>query len=510
MSENQKRNENDNLNNIGDQIRDVVQDALESGDFKQLNEMVAGTVNSALAEAKKQVKAATGQIKDVGRDVAEEFKKKTTYDNQRQPGADGNQNSQGWTSDGKAGWAAEKTGWNPGGWGNKFGQQGNGWNGAEKSPWTPRQVKDTFHYNRSRSRNRNKVRYAPNPEGQAYQSGEGNPNGWEGRPKNLPMVKFNKVGRVAGVLNIVFGSIGTGLATIGLGVLGILLMADVLNVLWPLAIPGGLLLLFVNMIQRGCVQKDRIKRAERYLQICAGKMYVNLEELASHIGEKKKTIRKDLRKMLRIGMFPEGHLDQEGDCLMLDDLTYRQYLDIQRDKSQLDREQKQTVKAQETPVQEAAHQETPAVNQELEDMIAQGKEFIKRLRDMNDAIECEVISSKLFQLENLLKEIFDRVREHPEQMSQMQKFMDYYLPTTIKLVQAYSEFDTISVPGENILTAKAEIEKTLDTINKAFAELLNNLFRDTVFDVTTDAQVLQSMLAREGLTKEMEFAGRNL
>ena len=124
---------------------------------------------------------------------------------------------------------------------------------------------------------------------------------------------------------------------------------------------------------------------------------------------------------------------------------------------------------------------------------------------MNDSIEGEVISAKLFQLENLLKEIFDRIKEHPEQMSQMQKFMNYYLPTTLKLVQAYSEFDSISAPGEDIISAKAEIEKTLDTINKAFVELLNNLFRDSVFDVTTDAQVLQTMLAKEGLTRDMEF-----
>ena len=83
--------------------------------------------------------------------------------------------------------------------------------------------------------------------------------------------------------------------------------------------------------------------------------------------------------------------------------------------------------------------------------------------------------------------------------------MDYYLPTTIKLVEAYEEFDRVSVPGEDILTAKAEIEKTLDTINGAFVELLNNLFQSTAFDVTTDAQVLQTMLAKEGLTREMDF-----
>ena len=84
----------------------------------------------------------------------------------------------------------------------------------------------------------------------------------------------------------------------------------------------------------------------------------------------------------------------------------------------------------------------------------------------------------------------------------MRRFMEYYLPTTLKLVEAYSEFDKVSEPGEDILQAKEQIENTLDTINDAFSELLNNLFQDRVFDVTTDAQVLQTMLSRDGLVKD--------
>ena len=68
--------------------------------------------------------------------------------------------------------------------------------------------------------------------------------------------------------------------------------------------------------------------------------------------------------------------------------------------------------------------------------------------------------------------------------------------------KAYSEFDKVSEPGEDILQAKEQIENTLDTINDAFSELLNNLFQDRVFDVTTDAQVLQTMLSRDGLVKD--------
>ena len=101
----------------------------------------------------------------------------------------------------------------------------------------------------------------------------------------------------------------------------------------------------------------------------------------------------------------------------------------------------------------------------------------------------------------MLISLYTYYQEHPEQMHRMHKLMDYYLPTMLKLVEQYAEFDEISSPGDDILDAKKEIEKTLEMINQAFVTVLNNLFRDAAFDASADAQVLQTMLAREGLTE---------
>lgn len=84
----------------------------------------------------------------------------------------------------------------------------------------------------------------------------------------------------------------------------------------------------------------------------------------------------------------------------------------------------------------------------------------------------------------------------------MKKFMGYYLPTTLKLVRAYREFDKQPVAGENITSGKQEIERTMDTINEAFENLLDDLFQDTAWDISTDISVLKTMLAQEGLTED--------
>ena len=84
--------------------------------------------------------------------------------------------------------------------------------------------------------------------------------------------------------------------------------------------------------------------------------------------------------------------------------------------------------------------------------------------------------------------------------------MNYYLPTTVKLVTSYREFESQPVQGENILTAKKEILDILDTVNSAFASLLDSLFQNDAIDISADISVLKTMLAQEGLTQK-DFGG---
>lgn len=317
----------------------------------------------------------------------------------------------------------------------------------------------------------------------------------------MPPVPFKEVGSVSGVLYQVFGGIGFGLSctTAFLRLPGAFLgnstpIGWIINIVFMAA--------FLKMIRVGSGNMNRLKRARRYLQLCRGRMYGQVEQLAMDTGNSVRYVVKDLRKMLSLGMFPEGHLDSQKTCFMLNDAVHQQYLEAENNRILRENSQKEEKTADtdtDSPVADNTRES------ELNTMIAEGMECIRKLRVLNDNIPGEVISEKLYCLENLLKDIFDNVREHPEQMHRMHTMMDYYLPTTLKLVEAYEDFDKVSVPGDDIIAAKAEIERTLDIINQAFKELLNNLFQDAVFDATTDAQVLQTMLAREGLTKDTEI-----
>lgn len=443
--------------NLGEQILDSVAGALNTGDFSQLNNLVSDTVNNAVQEAKKQADSERAQREDfirsaqLNRESREKWLQQQEEIRRRQE--------------------------------------------ERREEWRNRHLEQLEReYAQHRENQKN--------EAQAENGAGAKKNG----KKKGTEIKFREVGSVANVLNTVFGAIGMGVFAAFSIVALILIFAEggVAAIVWTiLAAVAGFL--STGMLVRGGKQRELLRRAKEYIKICGEKLYADVTTLAAQTGRSTRAVRKDIKKMLKCGMFPEGHLDEQETTFMLNNEVYRRYTETAEAYKMREQMEQQRIAEENRPKtpEELAMEEQKRQEEALASMVSQGSDYVKRLRELNDMIPGEEISSQLFQLESLLKQIFDRVREHPEQMGRMQKLMDYYLPTTVKLVEAYVEFEKVETPGPDIKDAKAEIQRTLGIINEAFVELLNNLFQDAVFDATTDAQVLQTMLAREGLRREM-------
>lgn len=313
--------------------------------------------------------------------------------------------------------------------------------------------------------------------------------------------KFVEIGRFSAPASIISGVVTTAAALIILDVAVSLLTKDVISVFGVIPFIGFVGLTLWHTLS-GVKKKKLLKTARRYKQIASEKMYCAVDDIARLTGTDQKKVVKNIKKMLEKGFFPEGHLDDDNTTFMMSNEIYEEYRRTQKERLALAKEQLESSGVEE----EKSGVLTSEQQTELATMMSEGQKGINRLHQLNDEIPGEEISAKLDMTENLLNEIFGRVREHPELMQSCHKLMDYYLPTMLKLVEAYAEYDKVSVPGPDIIGAKDEIEKTLDTINDAFRELLNKLFRDSVWDVTADAKVLTSMLKQEGLVED-RFAG---
>ena len=138
-------------------------------------------------------------------------------------------------------------------------------------------------------------------------------------------------------------------------------------------------------------------------------------------------------------------------------------------------------------------------NPELDKMIRDGALAVEEMKRLDENIEDEKISQAIRELEQTSQAIFQQVREAPEKLPQIRKFMDYYLPTTLKLLNAYDRMSSVGVGGENIDSTKERVEAIMDTIVAAFDKQLDGLFGAEALDVSADITVLETMLAREGL-----------
>lgn len=139
-------------------------------------------------------------------------------------------------------------------------------------------------------------------------------------------------------------------------------------------------------------------------------------------------------------------------------------------------------------------------NAELDKMIKDGELAISEMRRLNDSIEDEKISRDIESLEKSSKAIFDQVKSAPEKLPQIRKFMDYYLPTTLKLLNAYDRMSAAGIGGENIDATKQRVETMMTTIVSAFEKQYDSLFGADALDISTDISVLETMMAREGFT----------
>ena len=127
------------------------------------------------------------------------------------------------------------------------------------------------------------------------------------------------------------------------------------------------------------------------------------------------------------------------------------------------------------------------------------------MRTLKAAIPGEKISAQIDRLEEDTRKIVNYVVEHPEKLPQIKRFMSYYLPTTLKLLNAYDRMGAAGVSGENIDATRGRIDAMMDTIVAAFDKQLDALFADEALDISTDITVMENLLKQEGLNEEKPF-----
>lgn len=408
---------------------DVVQDAVNSGNYQQLNQQVRSTIDDTVDGIRKGMQSVGGEVQKEVKNAGDEFRREM--------------------KNAKTEW---KQAWQKSGYGA----------GYQKSQ---------------------EPAYQPEKRQENRQADS------ETRPQAAAVYRKNPPGKVSGVVLAITGYSLTGIFVLSAIICGIVmawwptLPATILTVLMT-----GLAVGFLGMGIAGTVVRKRAVRFQEYVKQIGNRTYCTIEELSQKTGRGRAKVLRDLKKMIEKKMFLQGHLDQQETCVIVTNETYQQYLDTQ-EQAKLRESQQKELDAQRAQLPE-----------ECQKILEEGRAYIQYIQKCNDEIPGADMSQKLDRLKVIITRIFEEVGKNPALASDLRKFMNYYLPTTKKLIDVYREMDKEIIISENVTKTKREIEDTIDTINQAFENLLNSFFEEKALDVSSDISVLHTMLAQEGLT----------
>ena len=345
---------NNDWERFGDEIRRTIQDAVDSGDFRRLNQTVSDTVGRAVDNVSRGLK--------------------------------------------NGGWYREA----PSGMGNQKNQSGN------------RQF-----------------------QGQGGQMGQSGPMGESGsayggpaQTRQRPLFLKGTSVKIGGIFLAVTGYVFGAASLVFL----LLLAIGALAAGWDLVLQIGagafavFTAIFLVMAVTGTRMAGSVSRFRKYVGLIGNREYCDIKELSQKAGRPLKKVIKDLRKMIEKGWFCQGHMDEQESCLMVSDGAYRQYTEL------MDRTRRE--KAEREAAARKREEEYSRLSPEVQKVIEAGDEYVRKIREANDAIPGEEISAKISRMETLVDRIFDRVEQKPDTVDDIRKLMEYYLPTTIKLLEA--------------------------------------------------------------------------
>ena len=237
------------------------------------------------------------------------------------------------------------------------------------------------------------------------------------------------------------------------------------------------------MFLKGVSMSRSLKRYAKYLAVMGDREAVSVEELARTLGYSARRVEKDLHAMIDKGYFGgQAYLNVELGHLFRGGKASE---DLHRQQQAQQKEQAEAQAAKESENDYSA--------------------ILRNIRRANDRIADPVLSAKIDRLEEITAKIFKAVEDDPKKRSRIDTFLNYYLPTTQKLLDSYAEFEAAGVEGENLRQAKSRIESTMDSIVRGFEHQLDQLYKADAMDVDSDIRVMEQMLHRDTASVERDF-----
>lgn len=237
-------------------------------------------------------------------------------------------------------------------------------------------------------------------------------------------------------------------------------------------------------------QLDMIsKDYTRFLRELGHNTVIQIRDLASSVQKSEEDTIKELMYMMNKGYFKQARIVENDSLFLLDIPTFKLYKNQKNQMQNLSHEENKKI-AQDTS--------TKTNKDKAEEIIKISSKEITSINLDISRIKNRNFLEKVIEIKKTIENITNIIKRYPEKAYVLDKFIEYYLPTTVKLIDAYTEYEIMESNDSKIKNSLAEIESSIEIINEAFEKIQLELLEDRTMDIKTDIDTMKILLNQEG------------
>lgn len=237
-------------------------------------------------------------------------------------------------------------------------------------------------------------------------------------------------------------------------------------------------------------QLDMIsKDYTRFLRELGHNTVIPIRDLASSVQKSEEDTIKELMYMMNKEYFKQARIVENNSLFLLDIPTFKLYKNQKNQMPNLSHEENKKI---------AQDANTKTNKDKAEEIIRISSKEITSINLDISRIKNRNFLEKVIEIKKTIENITNIIKRYPEKAYVLDKFIEYYLPTTVKLIDAYTEYEIMESNDSKIKNSLAEIESSIEIINEAFEKIQLELMEDRTMDIKTDIDTMKILLNQEG------------
>lgn len=240
-----------------------------------------------------------------------------------------------------------------------------------------------------------------------------------------------------------------------------------------------------------------VRRFEQYRALLADTSVMNIADIAHGMQRTPQDVLRDIRKFIEKRWLKQGHLVEHDTALVLTDAAWNEYIALEQRRRAAAAHSAADAK---TAGSAAASDTADGLPEAARAVYEASRAHLDYMREKKPCIHSAQTAREAAELIGTAEKILGRLLEYPACAAQLDTFAHYFLPSARKLFDNYIQIEDDSGASGTAAKTLDEITQALCTLSGAFERLLDSLYHDTALDVSSDIAVLNTVLAREGLS----------